>query len=77
MPMIYEAVYAMLACARIGAVHSVVFGSFSPQTLQDRILEPNCQIVITVDEAVRGSKTVPLEHMLNTYFSTYPGYYVC
>ena len=61
MPMIPEAAYAMLACARIGAIHSVVFGGFSPQALQDRILDSDCQTVITADEGVRGGKTVPLK----------------
>jgi acetyl-CoA synthetase len=61
MPMIPEAAYAMLACARIGAVHSVVFGGFSPQALQDRILDSDCQIVITADQGLRGGKTVPLK----------------
>ena len=61
MPMIPEAACAMLACARIGAVHSVVFGGFSPQALQDRILDSDCQTVITADEGVRGGKTVPLK----------------
>ena len=61
MPMIPEAAYAMLACASIGAVHSVVFGGFSPQALQDRILDSDCQAVITADEGVRGGKTVPLK----------------
>ena len=51
----------MLACARIGAIHSVVFGGFSPQALQDRILDSDCQTVITADEGVRGGKTVPLK----------------
>ncbi len=61
MPMIQEAAYAMLACARIGAVHSVVFGGFSPEALKDRILDSDCQIVITADEGVRGGKNVPLK----------------
>ncbi|MEM9621076.1 MAG: acetate--CoA ligase [Pseudomonadota bacterium] len=61
MPMIPEAAYAMLACARIGAVHSVVFGGFSPQSLQDRILDSDCQTVITADEGVRGGKPIPLK----------------
>ncbi|MFT7652790.1 MAG: acetyl-CoA synthetase, partial [Candidatus Azotimanducaceae bacterium] len=61
MPMIPEAAYAMLACARIGAVHSVVFGGFSPQSLQDRILDSDCRCVITADEGVRGGKAVPLK----------------
>ncbi len=61
MPMIPEAAYAMLACARIGAVHSVVFGGFSPQSLQDRILDSDCRTVITADEGVRGGKPIPLK----------------
>ncbi len=61
MPMIPEATYAMLACARIGAVHSVVFGGFSPEALKDRILDSDCKIVITADEGVRGGKNVPLK----------------
>jgi len=61
MPMIPEAVYAMLACARIGAVHSVVFGGFSPESIKDRILDSDCQTVITADEGVRGGKHIPLK----------------
>jgi acetyl-CoA synthetase len=61
MPMIPEAVYAMLACARIGAIHSVVFGGFSPESIKDRILDSDCQTVITADEGVRGGKTIPLK----------------
>jgi len=61
MPMIPEAAYAMLACARIGAVHSVVFGGFSPESLKDRILDSDCRVVITADEGVRGGKKVPLK----------------
>ncbi len=61
MPMIPEAAAAMLACARIGAVHSVVFGGFSPQSLTDRILDSDCRVVITADEGVRAGKKVPLK----------------
>ncbi|TRO12844.1 acetate--CoA ligase [Ectopseudomonas mendocina] len=61
MPMIPEAAYAMLACARIGAVHSVVFGGFSPDALRDRILDADCRAVITADEGVRGGKYIPLK----------------
>ena len=61
MPMIPEATYAMLACARIGAIHSVVFGGFSPESLKDRILDSDCQTVITADEGLRGGKTIPLK----------------
>ena len=61
MPMIPEAAYAMLACARIGAIHSVVFGGFSPESLKDRILDSDCQAVITADEGLRGAKKIPLK----------------
>ena len=61
MPMIPQAVYAMLACARIGAIHSVVFGGFSANSLRDRILDSDCQTLITADEGVRGGSFVPLK----------------
>ena len=61
MPMIVEAAYAMLACARIGAIHSVVFGGFSPDALKDRINDAECSVLITADEGVRGGKNVPLK----------------
>jgi len=61
LPMIPEAAYAMLACARIGAIHSVVFGGFSPDSLADRINDCNSQFVITCDGGLRGGKTVPLK----------------
>ena len=61
MPMVPEAVYAMLACARIGAVHSVVFGGFSPTSLIDRIQDCESNVVITADQGVRGGKAVPLK----------------
>ena len=65
MPMVPEAAYAMLACARIGAVHSVVFGGFSPDALAARIDDCGAVAVITADEAVRGGKTVPLKENVN------------
>jgi len=61
MPMILEAAVAMLACTRIGAVHSIVFGGFSPDALSSRILDSDCQTLITSDESVRGGKNVPLK----------------
>ena len=61
MPMIPEAAYAMLACSRIGAVHSVVFGGFSPEALSGRILDCDSHYVITADEGIRGGKTIPLK----------------
>jgi acetyl-CoA synthetase len=61
MPMIPEAAYAMLACARIGAVHSVVFGGFSPESLAGRIEDANSHYVITADEGLRGGKKIPLK----------------
>ncbi len=61
LPMIPEAAYAMLACSRIGAVHSVVFGGFSPDSLAGRILDCDSKVVITADEGVRGGKIVPLK----------------
>jgi len=61
MPMIAEAAFAMLACARIGAIHSVVFGGFSPEALKDRILDSDCRVVITADAGVRGGKQIPLK----------------
>ncbi|MBD7979019.1 acetate--CoA ligase [Serpens gallinarum] len=61
MPMIPEAAVAMLACARVGAIHSVVFGGFSPEALAGRIIDCNSKLVITADEALRGGKRIPLK----------------
>ncbi|MEQ1578625.1 MAG: acetate--CoA ligase [Hyphomicrobium sp.] len=61
LPMIPEAAYAMLACARIGAVHSIVFGGFSPDSLQNRVEDAESKLIITSDEGYRGGKTVPLK----------------
>jgi len=72
MPMIPEASYAMLACTRIGAVHSVVFGGFSPEALKDRILDSDCRIVITADEGRRGGRTTPLKRNVDKALSGCP-----
>ncbi len=61
MPMVPEAAIAMLSCARIGAVHSIVFGGFSPDALKDRIQDSDCTVVITADEGLRGDRPVPLK----------------
>ncbi len=61
MPMVPEAAYAMLACARIGAVHSIVFGGFSPDSLAGRILDCKSDFVITADEGIRGGRKIPLK----------------
>ncbi|CAI8978137.1 acetate--CoA ligase [Pseudomonas sp. IT-P294] len=72
MPMIPEAAYAMLACTRIGAVHSVVFGGFSPDSVRDRILDADCCTVITADEGVRGGKFVPLKKKVDEALKSCP-----
>jgi len=63
MPMIPETAYAMLACARIGAVHSVVFGGFSAESLRDRIVDAQCRVVFTANEGLRGGKAIPLKRI--------------
>ena len=72
MPMIPEAAYAMLACARIGAIHSVVFGGFSAISLRDRILDSDCQTLITADEGIRGGRKVPLKENANVALAECP-----
>ncbi|MGO4802098.1 acetate--CoA ligase [Pseudomonas sp. W22_MBD1_FP4] len=72
MPMIPEAAYAMLACTRIGAVHSVVFGGFSPDAMRDRILDADCRTVITADEGVRGGKPVALKQNVDKALASCP-----
>lgn len=77
MPMIPEAAYAMLACARIGAIHSIVFGGFSPESLKDRILDCDCQTVITADEGLRGGKHVPLKVNTDKALEECPNVHTC
>ncbi len=72
LPMIPEAAVAMLACTRIGAVHSIVFGGFSPDSLRDRILDSDCQTLITSDESVRGGRQVPLKKNADTALTECP-----
>jgi acetyl-CoA synthetase len=73
LPMIPEAAFAMLACARIGAVHSVVFAGFSPDSLGDRIRDCGSRIVITADEGLRGGRTVPLKQNTDLALTGCPG----
>lgn len=73
MPMILEAAYAMLACTRIGAIHSVIFGGFAPDSIADRILNCESDFVITADEGLRGTKTIPLKTNVDTALKRTPG----
>lgn len=72
LPMIPEAAVAMLACARIGAVHSVVFAGFSSQSLQTRILDADCHVVITANASLRGGKTIPLKQNVDAALEKCP-----
>jgi acetyl-CoA synthetase len=73
LPMIPEAAYAMLACARIGAVHSVIFAGFSPDSIAGRIEDCQSTIVITADEGLRGGKPIPLKHNTNAALAKVAG----
>ena len=77
MPMVPEAAVAMLACARIGAVHSVVFGGFSPDALRDRILDSDCRVVVTADEGPRGGRNVPLKGNTHQALEACPNTHTC
>ena len=77
MPMVPEAAVAMLACARIGAVHSVVFGGFSPDALRDRILDSGCRVVVTADEGPRGGRNVPLKGNTHQALESCPDTHTC
>ncbi len=72
MPMIPELAIAVLACARIGAIHSVVFGGFSAQSIADRINDSECKVVVTTDGAVRGNKTIPMKETVDDALITCP-----
>lgn len=63
MPMVPEAAVAMLACARIGAVHSVIFGGFSPDAVAGRIIDSHSKLVITADEGIRAGRAIPLKNV--------------
>ncbi|MFP4080625.1 MAG: acetate--CoA ligase [Ectothiorhodospira sp.] len=77
LPMIPEAAVAMLACARIGAVHSVVFGGFSPDALRDRIQDAECKVVITSDQSLRGGRKVPLKGNADKAIAQCPSVTTC
>lgn len=72
LPMIAEAAAVMLACTRIGAVHSIVFGGFSAESLKDRILDADCKVVVCADEGYRGSKPIPLKSCVDTALAECP-----
>lgn len=77
LPMIAEAAIAMLACSRIGAVHSIVFGGFSPDALRSRILDSDCQVVITSDQSMRGGRRVPLKSNADKALEECPNVHSC
>ncbi len=77
LPMIYQATVVTLACARIGAVHSIVFGGFSPEALKDRILDSDCRVLITADEGPRGGKNVPLKVNADAALEGCPQVHTC
>jgi acetyl-CoA synthetase len=73
MPMIPEAAFSILACARIGAVHSVIFGGFSPDSIRDRVVDCSSEFVITADEGLRGSRKIPLKGNVDKALEECPG----
>ena len=77
MPMVPQAAYAMFACMRIGAIHSVVFGGFSPEAIKSRILDADCQYVITANEGIRGGKKIPLKNSVDEALNDCPNVKKC
>ena len=77
MPMLPETVVAMLACARIGAIHSVVFGGFSPDSLANRINDSDCSIIVTADEGLRGGRPIPLKANTDKALANCPTIHHC
>ena len=77
LPMVPEAVYAMLACTRIGAIHTIVFGGFSPEALKDRIQSARCTAIITGDEGLRGGRVVPLKANVDKALAECPDVATC
>ena len=77
MPMVPQAAYAMFACMRIGAIHSVVFGGFSPEAIKSRILDADCQYVITANEGIRGGKKIPLKDSVDEALNDCPNVKKC
>ena len=73
MPMVPETAFAMLACARIGAIHSVIFGGFSPDSIKDRVIDCNSDFVITADEGLRGGRKIPLKGNVDAALESCPG----
>jgi acetyl-CoA synthetase len=77
LPMLAEAAVAMLACTRIGAIHSIVFGGFSPDALKDRVNNAECEVVITSDQSMRGGKKIPLKRNADKALESCPQVHTC
>ncbi len=69
MPLVPESIYAMIACPRIGAIHSVVFGGFSAESLKQRVINANSDFIIHIDEAVRSGERIPMKSIVNKFVS--------